>query len=93
MSKVIIIKESAEKRIFMEAISMERKRGEEARKFRSALKRALRDETYEYNPETNEIKFDGYTYEIGKSYFETEDGNPVQLHCTQKTIERYLNGN
>lgn len=90
--KKIFITESSKNRIFFEAASKEKERGEKARDFRAKLKKALKDDSFEYDPQTNKIKVDGYSYEIGKTYCETEDGDPIPLHCTQKSIDKYLNG-
>lgn len=86
--KVIFISESAKNRLFTESIKMDKERGKNARGFRMQLKRALENGEYNYDSMTNTIEIDGFSYQIGKKYAETNDGEPIPLHYTYNTVMR-----
>lgn len=88
--KMIIVTESAKNRLFNESVLMDKERGKNARAFRKALNNALSTNSYEYVPEENKIYIDGFSYEIGKKYAETNDGEPIPLHYTFNSVNKYI---
>lgn len=91
MKRQIIITENQKQRLFLEAASFDRQRGINAKMFRMALKKALQNQEYEYVPQENKLYIDGFTYEIGKKYAENAEGDPIDLHYTFQTVNRYIN--
>lgn len=93
----IIITESAKKRLFKEAASIERERGIAARAFLKALKNALKNGEYQYDSDSMKITFDNYEYKRGSEYaylmplddIENEK-TPIDLHFTKNTVNKHL---
>lgn len=88
--KKVYISESAKKRLFNESMLMDKERGKNARAFRVALKDALENNSYEYDAECNKIYIDGFSYELGKKYAEDNNGEPIPLHYTFNSVNKYI---
>ena len=91
MRKILISEEKANE-LFTESMLMDKERGKSARRFRIALKNAIVTGAYEFDANENTIYINGYKYEIGKKFAETNDGEPIPLHYTFNTVQKLIQG-
>ena len=79
------------KRELIESKIMDDKRRKLAISFRRGLQDALNSGDYMYDSQTRTITFNGFSYNIDKTFAETSDGEPIPLHYTYKTVKRLIN--